>query len=56
MNTTSPASTTHHEPCLDCHRSDGVRWVTSTPDTDTWTCRHCGTERTITIHTSRGLR
>lgn len=50
--TTTPASTTHREHCPGCHQADGVHWVTSTPDTDTWTCRHCSTEWTITVDTS----
>ncbi|MGH3525758.1 MAG: hypothetical protein ACRDQ6_00405 [Pseudonocardiaceae bacterium] len=49
---TTQAITTHDEPfpeCPDCY-NDGTYWVTSTPDTDTWACRPCGAEWTITVH------
>jgi ribosomal protein L37AE/L43A len=39
-----------NEVCLGCDQVDGVRWVTSTPETDVWACRHCGTEWTITVY------
>lgn len=48
---TAQAITTHDEPCPGCAQTDGTYWVTSSPDTDTWACRHCGTEWTITVHT-----
>ena len=46
---TTQTTTTHAELCPGCDQVDGIRWVTSTPDTDTWACRHCGTEWTITV-------
>lgn len=42
-------TTTHQEPCPACDQPDGTYWVDSTPDTDTWACRHCGTQWTITV-------
>jgi len=47
---TSLVSATHAAPCPGCDQINGVYWVTSTPGTDTWACRHCGTEWTITVH------
>ena len=38
------------EPCPECDQTEGIRWVTSTPGADTWSCRWCGTEWTITVH------
>ena len=46
---TTQTSTTHTDPCPGCDYPDGTYWVTSTPETDTWACRHCGTEWTITV-------
>lgn len=43
-------TTTHDERCPGCDQADGARWVTSTPDTDTWACQHCGTEWTTTVY------
>jgi hypothetical protein len=37
------------DPCPCCGRAEGARWVASTPDTATGSCRHCGTEWTITV-------
>jgi hypothetical protein len=42
-------TTTPAELCPGCYQTDGARWVTSTPDTDVWSCQHCGTEWTITV-------
>lgn len=47
---TSQAITTHTDPCPDCDQANRIYWVTSTPGTDTWACRRCGTEWTITVH------
>jgi hypothetical protein len=43
---TTQTITTYDEPCPGCDQSDGAYWVTSTPDTDAWACRHCGTTAT----------
>lgn len=41
--------TTDDQPCPGCDHADGVYWIDSTPDSDTWACRHCATEWTITV-------
>jgi hypothetical protein len=41
--------TNDHQGCPGCDQVDGVRWVTSTPGTDVWACRHCVTEWTIVV-------
>lgn len=46
---TTQTTTTHDEPCPGCDQANDTHWVTSTPDTDTWACRHCDTEWTITL-------
>jgi hypothetical protein len=46
---TTQTTTTHDELCVGCDQADGVYWVTSTPDSDSWACRHCGAEWTITV-------
>jgi predicted RNA-binding Zn-ribbon protein involved in translation (DUF1610 family) len=46
----TPISTTRTDPCPGCDHTKGIRWVTSTPGADTWTCRSCGIEWTITVH------
>ncbi|MGH7746136.1 MAG: hypothetical protein ACREQ5_15400, partial [Candidatus Dormibacteria bacterium] len=51
MTTHTTATTAYDEPCPGCGQVDGTSWVTSTPVTDAWACRHCGTEWTITVHT-----
>lgn len=51
--TTRTTTTTHDDPCPDCDQTDSTYWVSSTPDTDTWACRHCGTEWTITVESPR---
>jgi len=47
--TTHAIIATYDEPCPGCDQADGVSWVDSTPDTDTWACQHCGAEWTITV-------
>ena len=47
---TTQTITTHADPCPGCDRTDRTYWVASTPDSDTWACRECGTEWTITVH------
>lgn len=47
---TTQTITTYDEPCPGCDQADGACWVGSTPDTDTWACRHCGHEWAITVH------
>ncbi len=47
---TTQATTAYADPCPGCDQADGTYWVTSTPDSDTWACRPCGTEWTITVH------
>lgn len=47
---TTATTTTRTDPCPSCDQTDCTYWVDSTPDTDTWACRHCGTEWTITVH------
>jgi hypothetical protein len=42
--------TTRTDPCPGCDHTDAIRWVTSTPDADTWACRWCDTEWTVTVH------
>ena len=42
--------TTHADPCPSCDQDDRVYWVDSTLGSDTWACRHCGTEWTIPVH------
>ena len=50
--TAHPSTTiTRTDPCPGCDQAEGVYWVTSTPDSDTWACRPCGTEWTITVYT-----
>jgi hypothetical protein len=44
--------TTRTDPCPGCDQTDGTYWVDSNPGSDTWACRHCGTEWTITVHVS----
>ena len=46
---TTQATTAYTDPCLGCDQTDGTYWVTSTPETDTWACRHCGAEWAITV-------
>jgi hypothetical protein len=53
---TTQTTTTHTEACPGCNQTDGVGWATSTQDTDTWACRECGTEWTITVWTPGGSR
>lgn len=50
---TTQATATYDEPCPGCDQTDSVRWVTSTPETDTWVCRRCDTDWTITVELSR---
>ncbi|MGH3922651.1 MAG: hypothetical protein ACRDTT_07270 [Pseudonocardiaceae bacterium] len=47
---TTVAITTHDELCPCCDQAGGTYWVTTTPDTDTWACRHCGEDWTSTVH------
>jgi len=47
--TTQTTTTTHADPCPACDQADGVYWVGSVEDSDTWACRYCGTEWTITV-------
>lgn len=49
MTTHVTPTTAYDELCPGCDQADGTSWVTSTPATDTWSCRHCGTEWTITV-------
>ena len=44
-----PVTTTSDERCPGCGQSDGLRWVDRPPDANSFTCRHCGTEWTITV-------
>lgn len=44
------SSTIHTDPCPGCNQADGTYWLTSTPESELWACRHCGTEWTITVH------
>lgn len=46
---TTTTTVTHTDPCPGCDEGGGIRWVDSTPDTDTWACRQCGAEWTITV-------
>ncbi|MGH7749844.1 MAG: hypothetical protein ACREQ5_34520 [Candidatus Dormibacteria bacterium] len=46
---TTQATTTHDQPCPGCDQTDGTYRVTSTPNSDTWACRHCGTGWLITV-------
>ena len=46
---TTQTTTTHVDPCPACDQADGVYWVGSVEDSDTWACRPCGTEWTITV-------
>jgi hypothetical protein len=55
MTTSPTANITEAEPCPGCDQTDCVRWVISTPDTDSWTCRWCGHEWTITVHVLGGV-
>jgi len=51
---TTPATTSvYDESCSSCDQAEGPYWVDSTPDTDTWACRHCATEWTITVTVAR---
>jgi hypothetical protein len=52
----STEPTTDHQVCLGCDQPDGARWVTSTPETDLWCCRYCGTEWTIVVCAPAGSR
>jgi hypothetical protein len=45
MTTTSTTT----ERCPGCDQSWGIYWTGSTPTTDSWACRDCRTEWTITI-------
>ncbi len=45
----STEPTTDQQISPGCDQADGVRWVISTPGTDEWACRHCGTEWTVTV-------
>lgn len=56
MTTHATTATAYDEPCPGCDQTDGVYWVTSTPDTDSWSCRDCGTERTITVELPQVVR
>ena len=49
MTTQTTTATTHADPCPSCDQTNGVHWTASTPDTDTWACRHCGTDWTVTV-------
>lgn len=46
-------TTTYDELCPGCDQADGAYWTGSTPDTDEWACRHCGTEWTIIVESAR---
>lgn len=46
---TTQATTTRTDPCPGCDEADEIRWVASTPETDEWSCRGCGTEWTIAV-------
>lgn len=52
---TTHTSTTRTDPSPTCRTTD-IDWVDSTPDSDTWACRACGTEWAITIHTPEVAR
>lgn len=52
--TITPTTSTD-EQCLTCEAAKDIRWTTSTPSTDTWTCRSCGTEWTITVDAPQEL-
>jgi hypothetical protein len=41
--------TTYDELCPGCDQTDGAYLMTSTPNTDTWACRHCGALWVITL-------
>jgi hypothetical protein len=56
MTTIPRATVTDDEPSPGCDQSDRIRWVTSTPDTDTWACQRCGVEWTIGPSTSTASR
>lgn len=55
MTTHHPITTTRTDPCPTCTDTD-VHWVGSTPGTDTWACRACGTEWAITLDTPEVTR
>jgi hypothetical protein len=50
MTTQTATTTTYDELCPGCDQADGTYWVDSDPGSDTWACRCCGTEWTITVH------
>jgi hypothetical protein len=37
------------ELCPGCDPAGCIYWTSSTPTTDSWACRDCGTEWTITV-------
>jgi ribosomal protein L37AE/L43A len=41
--------TTDDELCPGCDQTDGAYRMISTPNTDTWACRHCSTHWVITV-------
>jgi len=47
--TTQTIITTDDQLCPGCDQTDGAYWMTSTPNTDTWACRHCSTHWVITV-------
>lgn len=42
-------TSTTTELCPGCEATHWVSWTGSTPTTDSWACRDCGTEWTITV-------
>ena len=49
MTAQTTTATTYADPCPGCDQPEHVYWVTSSPDTDTWACRHCGMQWVITV-------
>jgi hypothetical protein len=54
QNRTARDFTTYDELGPGCDQADRIGWMDSTPDTDVWSGRDCGTEWTITVHVSQG--
>lgn len=43
------------EPCPECGELSNVTWLDSTTQSDSWKCRECGHEWTITVPTKANI-
>jgi ribosomal protein L37AE/L43A len=41
--------TSDDDACPECGQRESIRWIESTPTSDTWACTGCGFEWAITV-------